>query len=147
MEVRGAWQSIERRCDEMNSCRVRSDDETHRRRRRIIAPWGISGSCSSGRKPTPSSSRVDRITARGSGQTSPREYACYVRSSITSSKESEHHLLVARDTNAVVRRDADAVIAEVIEVRKMLHGLLRYLATLEPPQPPSKRPKPRRRKD
>jgi len=91
---------------------------------------------------------VNSISANiveGSGQASPREYARYVRSAITSSKESEHHLLVARDTNAIGRIDADSVIAGVIEVRKMLHGLRRYLASLDPP-PPSERPKPPRRK-
>jgi len=40
-----------------------------------------------------------------------------------------YHLLAARDLGAVRASDSLTLISQVIEVRKMLYGLLRYLAT------------------
>jgi four helix bundle protein len=50
-----------------------------------------------------------------------------VRFALNSTSELEYHLIVARDTQAILRGDFDRLSTQMIEVRKMLHGLLRHL--------------------
>jgi four helix bundle protein len=62
----------------------------------------------------------------GCGQQSTREYARFLRIALNSTTELEYHLLAARDLEAV-GTDCLTLISQLIEVRKMLYGLLRYL--------------------
>ncbi len=59
----------------------------------------------------------------GRGQESPKEFARYLRIAINSRSELEYHLIVGRDMNAIVEQDFAAVLEQLIEVRRMLHGL------------------------
>jgi four helix bundle protein len=68
----------------------------------------------------------------GTGQQSPREFGRFVRFALNSTSELEYHLIVARDTRAISRTDFDSLSSQTIEVRKMLHGLLRTLMTSGP---------------
>ena len=63
----------------------------------------------------------------GSGQRSSADFARFLRFSINSTSELEYHLIAARDLKALREQQAAPVIAQVIEVRRMLYGLLRYL--------------------
>ena len=63
----------------------------------------------------------------GTGQKSKREFGRFVRFALNSTSELEYHLIVARDTQAITHRDSDRLSIQTIEVRKMLHGLLRHL--------------------
>jgi len=63
----------------------------------------------------------------GTGQKTKREFGRFVRFALNSTSELEYHLLVARDTQAMTHGDFDRLSIQTIEVRKMLHGLLRYL--------------------
>ncbi|HWL40196.1 MAG TPA: four helix bundle protein [Gemmatimonadaceae bacterium] len=65
----------------------------------------------------------------GCGQQSSREYARFLRIALNSTSELEYHLLAARDLGAVSASATLTLISQAIEVRKMLYGLLRYLAT------------------
>jgi four helix bundle protein len=65
----------------------------------------------------------------GSGQQSTREYARFLRIALNSTTELEYHILAARDLGALEQTDSLTVITQVIEIRKMLYGLLRYLAS------------------
>jgi four helix bundle protein len=65
----------------------------------------------------------------GCGQQSAREFSRFLRIALNSTSELEYHLLAARDLAAVRAADALTLTTQVIEVRKMLYGLLRYLAT------------------
>lgn len=65
----------------------------------------------------------------GSGQQSTREYARFLRIALNSTTELEYHLLAARDLGAVSETGSLTLITQVIEIRKMLYGLLRYLAS------------------
>ena len=65
----------------------------------------------------------------GCSQQSTREYSRFLRISLNSTSELEYHLLAARDLEAIKASDSLTAISQVIEVRKMLHGLLRYLAS------------------
>ena len=65
----------------------------------------------------------------GCGQQGPREFSRFLRISLNSTSELEYHLLAARDLGAVNSAASLTLISQVIEVRKMLYGLLAYLAT------------------
>jgi four helix bundle protein len=70
----------------------------------------------------------------GSGQQSRKEFARFLRFALNSTSELEYHLTVARDTEAIEAIDFDSLSAQTIEVRKMLHGLLkRVLSDLGTP--------------
>jgi four helix bundle protein len=64
----------------------------------------------------------------GCNQQSIREYSRFLRIALNSTTELEYHLLAARDL-AVIHVDSLTLVTQVIEVRKMLYGLLRYLAS------------------
>ncbi len=65
----------------------------------------------------------------GCGQQSAREFSRFLRIALNSTSELEYHLLAARDLGAVRTSDSLTLISQVIEIRKMLYGLLRYLAS------------------
>jgi four helix bundle protein len=63
----------------------------------------------------------------GCSQQSAREYSRFLRIALNSTTELEYHLVAARDLAAARASDSLTLISQVIEVRKMLYGLLRYL--------------------
>lgn len=63
----------------------------------------------------------------GCSQQSTREYSRFLRIALNSTTELEYHLVAARDLAAARASDSLTLISQVIEVRKMLYGLLRYL--------------------
>lgn len=63
----------------------------------------------------------------GCSQQSAREYSRFLRIALHSTTELEYHLIAARDLAAARGSDSLTLISQVIEVRKMLYGLLRYL--------------------
>jgi four helix bundle protein len=65
----------------------------------------------------------------GCSQQSPREFSRYLRIALNSTTELEYHLLTARDLGAIRASDSLTLTSQVIEVRKMLYGLLRYLTS------------------
>ena len=73
----------------------------------------------------------------GTGQQSRKDFARFIRFSLNSTSELEYHLTVARDTKAIKANDFESLNAQTIEVRKMLHGLLkRVMADVTTPQRP-----------
>jgi four helix bundle protein len=73
----------------------------------------------------------------GTGQQSRKDFARFIRLSLNSTSELEYHLTVGRDTEAIEAIDFDSLSAQTIEVRKMLHGLLkRVMADVTTPQRP-----------
>ena len=72
----------------------------------------------------------------GTGQQSGKEFGRFIRFALNSSSELEYHLTVARDTQAIQAVDFDSLSAQTIEVRKMLHGLLKRVMspTRTPPR-------------
>ena len=69
----------------------------------------------------------------GSGQRSSADFARFLRFSLNSSSELEYHLIAARDLKALREQQVAPVIEQVIEVRRMLYGLLRYLESRPKP--------------
>ena len=65
----------------------------------------------------------------GSSQLSAREFSRFLRIALNSTTELEYHLLAARDLADLPASNSVTIIAQVIEVRKMIYGLLRYLSS------------------
>jgi len=63
----------------------------------------------------------------GRRQDSEKEFARFLKIASNSGWELEYHLIVARDIGVIPDSDADALLRELIEVRKMIHGLLNRL--------------------
>jgi four helix bundle protein len=78
----------------------------------------------------------------GRRQSSEREFARFLRYSLNSTYELEYHMTLARDIGVIPDPDASSLIAEGVEVRKMLHGLLKKLgqSPISPDSSKSKTP-------
>ena len=63
----------------------------------------------------------------GRRQDSEKEFARFLRIALNSGCELEYHLIVARDIGAISENDSASLLRELIEVRKMIHGLLNKL--------------------
>jgi four helix bundle protein len=68
----------------------------------------------------------------GRGQKSERDFARFLGYALNSSSELEYHLVVARDIRAITLGDFTSLLAQLIEVRKMLHGLLKSINAAKP---------------
>jgi four helix bundle protein len=64
----------------------------------------------------------------GRSQKSELEFSRFLRIALNSSSELEYHLIVAKDTQAIPKSDFLTLLNDVIEVRKMLYGLLGRLS-------------------
>jgi four helix bundle protein len=63
----------------------------------------------------------------GRGRSSDAEFARFLRIALGSAYELEYHVMAARDVDAIVESDAATLIANDVEVRRMLCGLIRRL--------------------
>ncbi|MEO7501087.1 MAG: four helix bundle protein [Gemmatimonadaceae bacterium] len=65
----------------------------------------------------------------GASEQTAKEFSRFLRIALNSTTELEYHLIAARDLRAVRGSDTLTLMSQVIEVRKMLYGLRRYLAS------------------
>jgi four helix bundle protein len=65
----------------------------------------------------------------GRSQSSERDFARFLRYALNSASELEYHLTLARDIKLLPNKDYTPLSVQVVEVRKMLHGLLKSLST------------------
>ncbi len=72
----------------------------------------------------------------GCGQKSDRDFARFLRYSSNSAAEFEYHTILGRDTRAVRDSDARSLIAQAIEIRRMLHGLITTVESTPERTPP-----------
>jgi four helix bundle protein len=71
----------------------------------------------------------------GVGQQSRKDFGRFIGFSLNSTSELEYHLTVARDIQAIEEAEFVSLLAQAIEVRKMLHGLLnRVMADVKTPK-------------
>jgi len=63
----------------------------------------------------------------GRRQESERDFARFLRYSLNSAYELEYHVTLARDIGVLQDADANSLLAEGVEVTRMLHGLLKKL--------------------
>jgi four helix bundle protein len=72
----------------------------------------------------------------GRRQESERQFARFLKIAFNSGVELEYHLGVAREIEVMTIEDCDELLRDLIEVRRMLHGLLRTIGN-----PPAKNPR------
>lgn len=63
----------------------------------------------------------------GRGKPSDAEFARFLRIALGSAHELEYHFMAARDVDAITRAEATELISQVVEVRRMIYGLLKRL--------------------
>jgi four helix bundle protein len=63
----------------------------------------------------------------GREQKTDAGFARFLRIALGSTSELEYHLMAARDIGAVSKGDYMSVSTQIVEVRMMLHGLIRRL--------------------
>ena len=63
----------------------------------------------------------------GRAQKTDAQFARFLRISLNSSSELEYHLLTARDLGAISAQLFDSLYADLVEVRRMLYGLIAKL--------------------
>ena len=64
----------------------------------------------------------------GRRQDSERNFARFLGYSLNSAYELEYHVMLARDIDVIPEAEARSLLAEVVEVTRMLHGLLRKIS-------------------
>ena len=74
----------------------------------------------------------------GRRQDSDRNFARFLRYSLNSAYELEYHLTLAKDIEVISETDAISLLRDVVEVTRMLHGLLRKLGSKNATPKPSK---------
>ena len=63
----------------------------------------------------------------GSAHESPREFARYLGYALASVSELEGHVQLARDLELMTEHDFTSLFDQIVDVRRMLHGLLKRL--------------------
>ena len=64
----------------------------------------------------------------GRSQTSEKEFGRFLRYAAGSASELEYHLTLARDIGVMPNRDFTPLHTQTVEVRKMLHGLVKSVS-------------------
>ena len=67
----------------------------------------------------------------GRGKSSDAEFARFLRIALGSAHELEYHFIAARDIEAINIVDSTDLISQVVEVGRMIYGLLKRLETDE----------------
>jgi len=65
----------------------------------------------------------------GSGHQSAREFSRFLRMALNSTTELEYQLLTAKDLRVLPESGSLTLLSQIIEVRKMIYGLMRYLSS------------------
>ena len=64
----------------------------------------------------------------GRSKLSEKEFARFLKISLSSSTELEYHLIVAKDLGAIDQKAFLSMLEQTLEVRMMLHGLLKKIS-------------------
>jgi four helix bundle protein len=65
----------------------------------------------------------------GRARKSERDFSRFLGYALASTSELEYHLIVARDICVVSEEEFQLLLVRLLQVRKMLHGLLNCLST------------------
>ena len=65
----------------------------------------------------------------GSGHQSAREFSRFLRMALNSTTELEYQILTAKDLRVLPESGSLTLLSQIIEVRKMIYGLMRYLSS------------------
>ena len=64
----------------------------------------------------------------GRGKKSDRDFARYLGYALGSACELEYHIILAHDVGAIPEADFEALMRQVIDIKRMLHGLIDKLS-------------------
>jgi len=78
-----------------------------------------------------SAATIARSIAEGAGRDSDVEFAAELKKARAAGHDLEYNLLLSRDLGFLTARLHDELSAEVIEVRKMISGLVKRTTTFE----------------
>lgn len=76
---------------------------------------------------------IDANIVEGRGQKSERDFTRFLGYAVNSANELESHLIMARDVGAMKQADFIELLEQLIEVRKMLHGLINKIGVGQVP--------------
>jgi len=65
----------------------------------------------------------------GRSKKSDRDFARYLGYALGSANELECHVILAHDVGAMSESDFDALMRQVVDIKRMLHGLIEKLST------------------
>ena len=68
---------------------------------------------------------VPRNIIEGNEHTSPRERVRFFRYALASVSEAEGTLQMICDLKMITEKDFGGLVAQIVEIRKMLHGLIK----------------------
>ena len=71
---------------------------------------------------------IDANIVEGRNQSSDRKFAHYLTIAVNSANELEAHFIMARDVGAMGAHDYARLRDQLVQVRKMLHGLINRLS-------------------
>ncbi|HEY3133919.1 MAG TPA: four helix bundle protein [Gemmatimonadaceae bacterium] len=64
----------------------------------------------------------------GRGKKTDRDFARYLGYALGSACELEYHIILAHDVGAIPEADFDALMRQVVDIKRMLHGLIDRLS-------------------
>jgi four helix bundle protein len=64
----------------------------------------------------------------GRRQEGEKQFARFLRIALNSGCELEYHFILARDIGVLSESDTDTLLRQLVEVRKMLHGLINKIS-------------------
>lgn len=70
---------------------------------------------------------IDANIVEGRGQKTDAEFCRYLRIAVNSTNELESHAIMGHDLGAIKKQEFASFVEQLIEVRKMLHGLINKL--------------------
>ena len=82
-----------------------------------------------------SSMSIDNTIAEGRGKHTDKELIRFLRMSTGSCYELEAQLILAKDLGFLDENISEKLLKQLVEVRKMLFGLIRYLEGKDRPEP------------
>ena len=75
---------------------------------------------------------IDANIVEGRNQPTDRKFAQYLGTAVNSAYELEAHFLMARDFGVISESDYVTLRERLVQVRKMLHGLIKKLKGIPP---------------
>ena len=75
---------------------------------------------------------IDANITEGRGQKSEREFVRYLNIAINSAYELESHLIMGRDLEVLKPSDYLMLLEQLVEVRRMLYGLVKHIRASAP---------------
>ena len=71
---------------------------------------------------------IPRNIVEGRSKKTDRDFARYLGYALGSACELEYHIILAHDVGAIPEQEFDALMRQVVDIKRMLHGLIERLS-------------------